>query len=96
MLVPAPREAQNLSHIRTRVDCSVVGLFTNIVFLGIHPELEKTQKLNKHTRRTAFPLACGLFVEKTHSTHPCEDEVMYCTFRKTRDVEMNKKDLLPG
>lgn len=42
MLVPAPREAQNLSHIRTRVDCSVVGLFTNIVFLGMHPELEKT------------------------------------------------------
>lgn len=65
----------------------MVSLFTSIMFLGINPELEKTQKLNKRTRRTPLPLGCGLFGEKTHSLHPCEAEAMYCTFRKTRDVK---------
>lgn len=69
----------------------MVRLFTSIVFLAMHPELEKTQKLNKHTRRTLLPLGCGVFGEKTHCIHPCEAEAMYCTFRKTRDVETKQK-----
>lgn len=69
----------------------MVRLFTSIVFVGMHPEVEKTQIKIKHTRRTPLPLGCGVFGEKTHSIIPCEAEAMYCTFRKTRDVETKQK-----
>jgi len=43
-------------------------------------------KLSKHTRRTPLTLGCGVFGEKTHSTHPWEAETVCYTSRKTRDV----------